>query len=88
MNADGYATFAIGMAGTDDGHRETVVAVFTHQQLLACNLVARILPVRIGQRRTLGDDMICRRLVVGRGRRDIDILPCTSAEQPDVAFHL
>ena len=65
MYADGHATLAIGMTGADNGHREALLAPGLHQQLLAGYLVARILPMGIGQRGTLGDDVAGSGFVVG-----------------------
>ena len=48
VNTDGYTSFTIGMAWSYDRYRETLLSVFAHQQLLACNLVAGVLPVGVG----------------------------------------
>ena len=61
--ADGHATLTVGGAGVDDGNGETVVAPLAHEQFLAGNLVARVLPRGIGQRGSLGDDVIGGRSV-------------------------
>ena len=88
MDADGHATLTIGVAGADDGNGETVVAPLAHEQFLAGNLVARVLPMGIGQRGSLGDDVIGGRFVIGRSRRYIDVLARAALEEPDVALHL
>ena len=67
MDTQGHATLAIGVGGTDDSDGETDGTVLFHQQLLAGYLIARVLPVGIGQRGAFGDDVGSSRLVVGRG---------------------
>ena len=42
----------------------------------------------VGQRRSFVDDVAAGRLVVGRGRTDVDILACTATEQSDIAGYL
>ena len=72
---------AIGQRGADDGDRETLFAIGPQQALLAGDLVARILPVGVGQRRRFGDQIVRRRLLVGAGGADEDVLPGAAAEQ-------
>ena len=59
-----------------------------HQQFLAGYLVARVLPIGIGQGGAFGDDMAGGRLVVGRGRRDVDILQRAPLEETQVTLYL
>ena len=44
-------TLVVGVTGTDDGYREALVSIRLHEKLLAGYLVARVLPVRVGQGR-------------------------------------
>ena len=88
MYADGHATLTIRVAGTYDGGRESVLAILLHQQRLTGNLVPRVLPVGVGQRRALRDDMAAGWLVIGRGRADIHILARATTEESDVTLHL
>ena len=88
VDADRDGTVAIGVARPDDGHRETLLPVFIHQEILTGDLVAGILPERIGQRRSFIDERTHHRLLVSRSGADIDVLRRLSAEKPPVAFHL
>jgi hypothetical protein len=67
MDTQGHRTFTIGVTGSDDGDGEALLTVFLHQQFLAGNLVAGVLPIRISERGALGDDMTRSWLVIGRG---------------------
>ena len=88
VNAQGNRPLVIGMAGTDNGHREAFLPILFHQELLAGNLVPGVFPVRIGQRRTFRDAVIGRgRLISGSGT-DIDILAGFAAEEPVIPLHL
>ena len=78
----------IGMAGADHCHREAVFTVFLPQQLLALNLVAGILPKRIGKRRLLRDRKVFAGLLIGRGRADEHKLPAAAGKQPDIPLGL
>ena len=88
MYADGHATLAIGMAGADDGDRKAVFTVFLHEERFAGNLVARVLPIRVGEGSALGDDVRGGGLVVGRGGTDVDILTTATLEETDIALYL
>jgi hypothetical protein len=48
----------VGVRGADDGGREAAFAVGRDEQVLARDLVARVLPVRVAQRRRLGDRQV------------------------------
>ena len=82
------AALVVGVAGTDDGDRIALRAEFLHQEILARDFVAGVLPVRVGERRALRDEGVDRRLLVGRGGADVHVLLRLAAEQAPVAFHL
>ena len=56
---------AVGEARPHDGDREALLPVLAHEQVLAGDLVAAVLPVRVGEGRGLGDEVV-RRRVSGR----------------------
>ena len=58
------AALAVGMARAYNGHREAMFPVLLHKKLLACYLVAGILPIRICEGRALCDHMLTGRLVI------------------------
>ena len=74
----------VGVRRPDDGRGEPVVAVRRDQQILAGDLVAGVLPVRVPQRCGLGDREPGGRLLVRGGRADEDVLPAAVAEPFDV----
>ena len=88
MKPHGNLALAVGMARTDNRHRKSLRTIIVHQPLLTRNLVARILPVGISQRRALTDKIMPHRLVTGRCRTDKDILARAATKQPEVALHL
>ncbi len=69
-----------------DRRGEALVAVRLHQALFAGDLVAGVLPVGVGERCGLGDEVVGRRLLVRRGRADEDVLPDPAPEQCEVAL--
>ena len=72
ISAQRQIAFVIGMAGTDDGHRETIFPVLLHQVFFAGDFVAGILPIRIMQRSALGDEIIGAGLLISGGGGNID----------------
>ena len=76
------------MAWSDDGDREALVAIVAHKQVLAGDLVARVLPVRIYERCSLVDDVAGRRLGVCRSAADIHKLLGLALEEAIVALQL
>ncbi len=78
----------VGVGGPHDRHREVALAVGGDEELLAGDLVARVLPLRVLQRRRLDDGHVGRRRLVGRGRGDEDVLVAPAGEDVDVALHL
>ena len=77
---------AVGQRGPDDDAGECFLAQRRHQRVLRRDLVARILPERIHQRRVLADDVIQQRLLIGAGRADEDVLAGAAPEERDVAL--
>ena len=61
-------------------------AIGLEQTLFAGNLVSGIVPVRIGQRRRFGNQIVGAGLLIGAGGTDEDVLPGPSTEEFEVAF--
>ena len=76
------------MARTDDRYRESFFPVLFHQEFLTRDLVPRILPVRIGKRRSFGDHVISGKLVIGRRGAYVHKLLCLAVKEPVVALEL
>ena len=72
----------------DDRHREPALAVRLHQQVLAGDLVAGVLPEGVPQRSGLRDRKPRGRRLVGRRGADEDVLVAPSLEQLHVGAHL
>ena len=83
--AKGHFALIVGVAWTHDGDGEAVFSVLMHQVFLTGDLIARVLPVRIAQRRALGDQVIGERLLISGCGRDKDILPGSAAEEAEIA---
>lgn len=88
MQRHGHAAPAIGMAGPDDGDRKALPAVGGHQHIFAGGLLAAVFPVRIAQRRSLGDPRRGQRLLIRRRRADKKVLSRSAGKQTDVARHV
>ena len=82
------ARLVVGVRGTHDRHGESTLAIGRDEQLLARDLVARVLPERVAQRRRLGDGQAPDGLLVGGCARDVHVLARAALEQRDVAFDL
>ncbi len=74
----------VGVRRPHDGHRQTALAVCGDEHVLARDLVARVLPERVAQRRRLGHRHPPRRLLVRGRRADEHVLPGASLEQLEV----
>ncbi len=83
---DRQRELVVGVRRTHDRHREAVLAIALHQEVLARDLVPRVLPERVAQRRRLPDRQARHRLGIGRRRRDEDVLPHPPREQLDIAL--
>ncbi len=79
---------AVGMGGPDDRHGRATIAVGGHQDVLAGDLVARVLPPGVAQRGGLGDREEHGRGLVRRGRADEDELPRAPLEHLQVGAHV
>ncbi len=79
---------AVGERGPHDGDRESVPSVCLHEELLGGNLLLRVLPKRVGERRFLVDDVVLRRLLVDRGRADEHVLPDLAGEHLHIGGRL
>ena len=77
---------AIRHRRTHDGRGETLVAVRLHQTFFASDLAARVVPERVGEWRRFGDEIVVRRLLVGRGRADEDVLLDPPLKETEVAL--
>ena len=88
MYAHRHRAVAVGVARADDRDRESLFAVFAEKELLAGDLVARVLPEGILQRGLFRDPRALRRLLVGRSRADVYVLSGLPAEEAPVALHL
>ena len=88
MNAHGYTTLTISVAGTYDRNWESFLAVVLHQEFLTGNFVAGILPMRISQCCSFIDDIVASRLVVSRSGTDIDILTGTTSKETMITLYL
>ena len=75
------AGLVVGVRGTDDRVGELLLCPGGLKEFLAGDLVARILPVRIAERRLLGDGHRGGRRLVGRGGADENELPHPPAEK-------
>jgi hypothetical protein len=78
----------VGVRGTDDGHRQAAAAVRLDEEVLAGDLVPRVLPERIAQRRRLGDRKPAGRLLIRGCRADEDVLPGASLEDVEILLDL
>ena len=86
---DGHRDHGIvGQGGTHDGHRETLIPISAHQPFLAGDLVAGVVPVRVGQRSVLRHHRVGQRFLVGGGRGDEDVLFRPAREQAQIALHV
>ena len=88
VDADGDASFAVGVAGADDRYGEAFFAVFFHQVFFAGDFVAGVLPVRVGEGRAFGVAVVGGGLVVGRCGADEDVLAGFAVEEAVVAFYV
>ena len=88
VNPEGHGAVVVGVGRADDRHRETFRTVLLHQEVLAGDLVAGVLPIGVHPRRPLRDEGADGRLLVGRRAADIHVLLRPSPEEPPVAFHL
>ena len=86
VHGQGDLGVAVGVGGTDDGEGEALFAVGAHQAVFAGYLLARIVPVGIGEGRGFGDEVVPDGLLVGAGGADEDVLPGAAAEELEVAF--
>jgi len=57
-----HLRIAVGERGANDCDREPVLAVCAHQAFFAGDLVLRVVPERVGERRVLADDPVAERL--------------------------
>src|SRR6266581_3966749 len=78
----------VGVRRPDDRGREALLPVRRHEQVLAGDLVAGVLPERVAQRRRLGDRHPRGRRLVGRRGADEHVLAGPPAEQVDVGADL
>ena len=81
---EGHQRPVVGVRGPHDRDREALLPVRGDQQLLARDLVPRVLPERVAQRRGLHDRQTRRRCLIGRRGADEDVLPGTPAEQIEI----
>ncbi len=78
----------VGVARPHDGDRKALVAIGPDEQVLASDLVPRILPIRIAQRGRFQDRNPQRRLLIrGRGT-DEDVLTRSAGEEFDAGVGL
>ena len=77
---------AVGERRADDRDREAVLAVRPHQALLAGDLVPRVVPERVRERRVLANEPVAERLLVGARGADEDELVGPVAKEPQVAL--
>ena len=88
LDGEGQAALVVGMARADDGDREAVFPVHAHEVLFAGNFIAGVCPVRIGQRRALGDQIVRKRFLVCRGRGDEHELLRPAGKEAEIALKL
>ena len=74
----------VGVRRTDNGQRESFIPRRGGQQRLGGDLVPGVGPIRIIQRRVLGDGQARRRLPVGGGRTDEHVLPNAAAKHSQI----
>jgi len=79
---------AVGERGANDGDGKALFAVGAHEAVFTGDLVARVLPVGIGQRCGFGNEVVTDRPLIGAGGADKDELAGTVAKQANVAFHV
>jgi hypothetical protein len=72
------------MGWANNGHREMQLAVCGDQHILACDLGASILPIRIVERHRLCYRLARGWLLIGGGSADKDILPCSISEEVNI----
>jgi hypothetical protein len=85
---EGQQRLVVGVGGAHDRGGEAVLAVGGGEDLLTLDLVARVLPERVAQRRGLGDRQVRGRGLVGRRGGDEQVLAASSREELDVAADL
>ena len=78
----------VGVRGTHDRGREALLPVGPDQQVLAGDLLPRVRPERVAQRRGLDDGQPGGRRLVGRGGADEHVLAGPAAEGVDVGLHV
>jgi hypothetical protein len=78
----------VGVRRADDGRGEAMVSVSVDEHVLAPDLVARVLPEEVAQRRRLRDRQASGRALVCRRGTDEDIPAGTTAEQLEVGAHV
>ena len=85
---EGMTGLVVGVGWPDDRHGEAALPVGGSQQVLTGDLVAGILPERVGERGRLGDGESRDRLLVGGRRADKDVLADPPGEDVEVKLHL
>ncbi len=85
---EGNLRVVVGVGRPDDCHREPMVPVGPHQQFLTGNLLLRVLPVRVPERRGFTDRQVCRRLLVRRRRTDEHELACPALEELQIGRNM
>ena len=88
VDAERDLRVAISERRPDDRHRKPGLAILAHQPLFAGDLVPRVIPERVGERRVFANDPVAERLEVGAGRADEDELAGPVAKEPDVALDI
>ena len=78
----------VGVRRAHDRRREAALAPGAHEHVLAGDLVPRVLPERVLERRRLRDEAASGRLLVGGGRADEHVLPACAARRAAVALDL
>src|SRR4029450_5439558 len=81
-----HQSAVVGVRRPNDRRRKAVLAAGAYQPILTSDLVPRVLPVRITQRRRLGDRHSGWRSLVRRGRADEDVLADPSSESLEINF--
>ena len=71
VNTQRDMTFIVGMTRAHNRNRKAFFAVLAHQEFLPRNLVAGVFPVRVRERRALGNAVVRKRLLVGARGTDV-----------------
>ena len=88
MDRDRKSPFIICMAWSNYRDRKAFFSIFFHKKLFTCDLITRILPIRISQSSPLCNPVVSSRLMICRCRTDINVLIRYIFKQSIISFHL